>query len=100
MVESWQWVFVNDANSPDINTIFSEKYEEMTVALSTEREKLNTHSVHTEKSLTEVTNNFNEIHEEFKIFREKQQKKIEKLTIIFGITGIGLMSVVTYLLLT
>lgn len=81
----------------EINTTFSEKYEEMTVALSTEREKLNTHSTHTEKSLTDVTNNFNDIHEEFKLYRENQHKESKKLVIMFSIFAVISFASTAYL---
>lgn len=81
----------------EINTIFSEKYEEMTVVLSTEREKLNTHSTHTEKSLTDVTNNFNDIHEEFKLYRENQHKATKKLVILFSIFAVVSFASTAYL---
>lgn len=81
----------------EINTIFSKKYEEMTVAFSTEREKLNTHSTHTEKSLTDVTNNFNDIHEEFKLYRENQHKATKKLVILFSIFAVVSFASTAYL---
>lgn len=81
----------------EINTTFSEKYEEMTLAFSTEREKLNTHSTHTEKSLTDVTNNFNDIHEEFKLYRENQHKATKKLVILFSIFAVVSFASTAYL---
>jgi hypothetical protein len=74
-------------------TKFLEKYEAFDAVLTNVYESLNTHIANTEKS-------FVESQEEFNIFREKQQKKINNLTIIFGAISAGQISAVLYLLLT
>lgn len=84
----------------EINMIFIDKYEAINTALSIERDSLDTHTRNNEKSFTNLTNNFNSTQEEFNLFREKQQKSIEKLTIIFSVISMALGGTVTYLLFT
>jgi hypothetical protein len=52
---------------------------------------------HTEKSLSDVTNNLNDIHEEFKLYRENQYKATKKLVILFSIFAVVSFASTAYL---
>lgn len=80
----------------EIKISFLEKSEAMDTVLSAEFKRFDTHIINTENNFSDLISNFDGMKEEFKLYRENQNKATKKLLAVFSIFILFLSASVAY----